>query len=246
MTVEPQPVKSDPEVVVVRRPMGKAAALDRDTVVDAAVALAAREGFGALSMRRVAADLGVGTMSLYWHVETREELIELMFDRAIAGQLLDVVPTDWREALAQIARATHAAFSANVWLKDVPFVKRMGVGIVEHVEQSIAAVENMDLPLAHRMAAVSLVDTFVRGWVLDHSLGPEGTTMPPPLTEQAAERLAAGHYPRYATVVAVGTAIADWAAAQDFEVGLAVVLDGIGVAVERGRMPGMSLVDPCP
>ncbi len=243
MTTVAGPVKSIVEVVVARRPPGRAVPLGRDTVVDAAIALVSREGFDALSMRRVAADLGVGTMSLYWHVATREDLVDLMVDRTISGQLLDSVPADWREALTQIARAMRSVFTANLWMKDAHFSKRLGAGIVEHIEQSITAVDGMGLPLAHRMAAVGIVDSFVRGWVLDHDQEPDGLTIPPALTEEADARLAAGDFPRYAAIVTGEGAGHDWAASQDFEVGLAVVLDGIEVAVARGRMPGMAPTD---
>ena len=60
---------------------GPKAELSLERIVDAAVALADREGLGALSMRRVATELGVGTMSLYRHVPGKGELLDLMLDR---------------------------------------------------------------------------------------------------------------------------------------------------------------------
>jgi AcrR family transcriptional regulator len=236
---------------VPKRSDTRAPQLDRDAVVDAALALVARDGFGALSMRRVAADLGVGTMSLYWYVPTREDLVDLMVDRAIRGQLLDAVPADWRSALEQIARAARDAVTANAWLRDAHTFRRLGVSVLAHIDQSIEAVEGIELPFAHRMAAVSIVDTYVRGWVLeDRDAGDRdadgGLQSLPPLTDEAAEQLAAGAFPRFAEIIAQDWAAADWRAAQAFEVGLAVVLDGIEAAVARGRMPTMPMPAPLP
>ena len=54
--------------------------LSRADIVDVAVAIADAEGTEAVSMRRIARDLRVGAMSLYWHVESKEELHQLMLD----------------------------------------------------------------------------------------------------------------------------------------------------------------------
>lgn len=86
-------------------------ALTRDLIVQAAITLVEREGARALTMRKVAAELGVGTMSLYNHVSDRDTLVECLA-QAVLGEF-DVLaaapaPADWREG----ARALVAAFRA--------------------------------------------------------------------------------------------------------------------------------------
>ena len=66
-----------------RPPRGRARGLSRQQIVRAALQIADREGLDALTMRRVAQRLGAGTMSLYWHVRNKDELIELMRDEEI-------------------------------------------------------------------------------------------------------------------------------------------------------------------
>src|SRR5687768_86463 len=87
--------------------------LNLPRIVDAAVALADREGLGALSMRRVAAELGVGTMSLYRHVPGKGELLDLMLDK-VGGMNEDPSTwdsiTDWRGALEKLARGLWKQF----------------------------------------------------------------------------------------------------------------------------------------
>src|SRR5262245_55293692 len=67
--------------------------LDRDRIVDAAIALADRDGLDSLSMRRLGQELGAGATSLYWHVRSKDELLDLVLDRII-GEVMTEVPTD--------------------------------------------------------------------------------------------------------------------------------------------------------
>lgn len=209
--------------------------LTRDQVVDAAVRLLERDGYAGLSMRRVAQELDVGTMSLYWHVSDREELLDLVFDRVVGTQVLDEVPGDWRTALAQIARAALRLFEDNPWILDMGPRPALGVVVLQHVEQSIAATVSTGLTFEDRMTAVSVIDDYVLGHVLHRHVRPAGDG-PPVLSEAARERLDAGDFPLYAEVAEDEDAHRAHVSAQGFERGLAVILDGIAVAVESGRM----------
>ncbi len=85
-------------------------------VVEAAMALASRDGFEALSMRRLAAELGVGAMSLYTYVPGREELFELMIDRAWADRGHADRSIGWRRQVEQIADQAWAMYRRHGWL----------------------------------------------------------------------------------------------------------------------------------
>jgi AcrR family transcriptional regulator len=79
--------------------------------------IADAEGFEAVSIRRVAAALGAGPMSLYRYISAKSDLVALM-DDAIMGEALvpgGQLPADWRAALAMIARRTRAALLAHPW-----------------------------------------------------------------------------------------------------------------------------------
>ncbi|MGH3744341.1 MAG: TetR/AcrR family transcriptional regulator, partial [Mycobacteriales bacterium] len=189
------------------------------------------------SMRRVAQELDVGTMSLYWHVADREELLDLVFDRVVELQVLDEVPGDWRTALARIARGALRLYEQNPWILDVGPRPTVGVVVLQHVEQSIAATLSTGLSFEDRMAAVSVLDDYVLGYVLRRHVRPAGDG-PPLLSETARERLDAGDFPLYAEVADDAAAHQDYGSAQAFERGLVLILDGIAVAVESGRMGG--------
>ena len=99
------PIWARPEPAT-RRPR-----FSREQIASAALAIADAEGLRAVSMRRVAADLGAGTMSLYRYISTKDDLIALM-DDALMGAVLvpaDELPADWRAALATLDTAPFDA-----------------------------------------------------------------------------------------------------------------------------------------
>ena len=69
-------------------------------------------------MRRIARELGAGTMSLYHYVRSKDELLALMWD-VVIGELIvpdDELSGDWRDALSKLARATRRAFKNHPWI----------------------------------------------------------------------------------------------------------------------------------
>jgi AcrR family transcriptional regulator len=98
---------------------GTAPALTRERVVDAALSLAEREGLAELSMRRLAAELGAGTMSLYNHVADKEDLYDGMVEQVLGGvRVAD--RDDWREVVATWANDSRGALLDRIDL--IPLV----------------------------------------------------------------------------------------------------------------------------
>ena len=96
---------------------GDSAELGRTAIVRAAVAIADVEGIEALSMRRVAAALGSGAMSLYRHVPGKDELLLLMRDAVFAElPLPPEPPSSWRAALELTARTQWRLYRRHSWL----------------------------------------------------------------------------------------------------------------------------------
>ena len=95
--------------------------LTLERIVASAIAVADAEGLDAVSMRRVAAKLGVGTMSLYRYVPGKNELLDLMLDRVSdpgdAAQRLR--GRDWRGVLETYAHGTWDLYTSHPWLLQV-------------------------------------------------------------------------------------------------------------------------------
>ena len=142
--------------------------LDREMVVRAAIAVADEEGPEAISMRRIAARLGVGTMSLYWHVASKEELIDLVGDAVIGEEALPERPSgDWCADLRLLARRRRALMHRHPWLAALlHLASRPGPNALAHAEFSLAAVADLGLDAATSFSIPNAVDDYVRGAVL--------------------------------------------------------------------------------
>jgi AcrR family transcriptional regulator len=95
------------------------ATLNRDRVLDAGVALADTEGLGALTMRRLARGLQVEAMSLYNHIDNKDDLLDGMLDRVAAEMELPTGGTRWRHDTRRRAVSAHAALLRHPWAATV-------------------------------------------------------------------------------------------------------------------------------
>ena len=92
---------------------------DRRRIVAAAIELADAEGLGALSMRRVADALGVGTMSLYTYVPGKAELLDVMLDTVLAEAARPDGAGGWRAGLERRARENWALYHRHPWMLQI-------------------------------------------------------------------------------------------------------------------------------
>jgi AcrR family transcriptional regulator len=141
------------------------ATIRRQQIVDAAVALADAEGLAAVSMRRLAEQLGLGTMTLYSYVSGKDELLDLMRDEVSRAMLVpEPLPRNWREALWEIAVRTRVALEGHPWTLDAePQRPRRRINTMRHIEQSLSVVEMMGVDLKTGGAVLMAIDDYVVG-----------------------------------------------------------------------------------
>src|SRR5271170_2440123 len=94
--------------------------LSLERIVGAAIRIAVRDGLGAVSMSRVAADLGASTMSLYRYVSAKDELVKLMVDAAFGTPPAIGPDEGWRSALSRWAWAMRSGFQRHPWVVRIP------------------------------------------------------------------------------------------------------------------------------
>jgi AcrR family transcriptional regulator len=153
-------------------PAARRPRFSRDQIAAAALAIADSDGFEAVTMRRIAAALGAGTMSLYRYIETKDDLLALI-DDAILGEALvpGDLPADWREATAVVARRSVRAYLSHPWAIQA-LQGRAAVGAsagpnaARHFEQCLAAVAGSPLSPLGRLDLLGIVDDYVYGHVL--------------------------------------------------------------------------------
>jgi AcrR family transcriptional regulator len=144
-----------------------APALSRAEIVDAAIAIADAEGSGAISMRRIAQVLRAGTMSLYWHVANKEQLLDLMLD-ALIGEFDVPEPTgDWREDLRAQARGERATLLRHAWVMDFLGGRPpLGPNTLLQLDRHLAALDGLGLDVEATMNILGTMQTYVLGSVL--------------------------------------------------------------------------------
>ena len=106
------------------RGRGRRDPLSRRQIVTVALSIADEEGLEAVSMRRIAKELGTGAMSLYHYFDSRDELLELMGDTVASEMLVPNLPAHWRDVLVAIAGHTRAMFLNHPWMLATPMANR--------------------------------------------------------------------------------------------------------------------------
>ncbi len=147
---------------------GEQTPLTQDALVQAALVVLERDGLDALSMRRVAAELGLQAASLYWHVRNKEELLELLADAALAGIDLSASAGGWRDQAWVLAHRYRVLLKSR---RDVPrliagrfVVGRHASTMMEHV---LGVFRQAGFSPGGAAAAMYLLSvTYVQGFVL--------------------------------------------------------------------------------
>jgi AcrR family transcriptional regulator len=138
---------------------GPRAELDVDRIVGAAVDIANAEGLEAVSMARVAKQLGFTTMSLYRHVRSKDELLQLMWN-ASARTLGDWSPegSTWRERLTAWALRQREVLEENLWITQLPMsTPPLAPSSLTWVELGLAALDDVDAPDHVKIRVLGLI-----------------------------------------------------------------------------------------
>ena len=147
-----------------RRARGPKPSLGLDEIVRAAVEVADAEGLPAVTMRRVATDLGFTTMALYRHIPGKHELVELMVDTVVAPPPDAEQPTDWRTALTAWAHAYYRTMFGHPWLLGAEAVgATFGPNRVAFMERGLRALAATGLSSADKLAVLLTVTGYTHG-----------------------------------------------------------------------------------
>jgi len=137
-----------------------------DTIVTAATALADADGLDAVTMRRLAGNLGVVPMTLYTYVPGKAELLDLMLDAAYQRmRRTDTAGQPWRERVATIAAENRALFETHPWAVAITTGRPpLGPGLMAKYEHELAALDGIGLDDVQMDAALTHLLTFVQAW----------------------------------------------------------------------------------
>ena len=150
-------------------------------------------------MRRVAQQLNVGTMSLYYYVKTKDDLIAVMDDALMSEALLPSLPRSWKRAITEIATRTHAIFLRHPWALVSMRSAPPGINAMRHMEQCLEALAETSLSAKQKLTLLAMIDDFVFGHALREAASEKAVDM-----EFAAAQVATGNFPRIAEVFSDG------------------------------------------
>ena len=149
------------------RPARRARGLSLSDIVATAIEVADAEGTEAVSMRRIARELRVGAMSLYWYVTSKEELHQLMLEKVQAESEAPAPSGDWRADLRIYARNARAALLRHPWAIDfLGHGPPLGPNDARNAERLIAALDGLGLDIATVSYVTMTVGTYVLGAAL--------------------------------------------------------------------------------
>jgi AcrR family transcriptional regulator len=144
---------------------GPQPAYSLDQIADAAIRIADTEGLEALTMRRLATEIGAGAMSLYRYVSGKTDIVDLMSDRVL-GEIELKPYADWRSGLLWLARALRDHMHRHPWLAMVPRsatpLGPHGLHLTEHL---MGIMDGLGLSIDEMMVSVGLVTIYVHGTV---------------------------------------------------------------------------------
>jgi AcrR family transcriptional regulator len=138
--------------------------LSREQIVRAAMDLADASGLESVSIRRIAARLDAGPTSLYWHVRSKDDLYELMFDAAYAEVVFPEPSGDWRADLRLCALRIHQVLSDHPWLVLLGIQPAMGPNIRRFSAFATSVLGPAGLDRRDRIEIIAIVNNYLLGF----------------------------------------------------------------------------------
>lgn len=203
--------------------------LTRERALVTAMTIADADGLDALTMRRLASELGVEAMSLYHHVANKDDILDGMVESVFAEIELPPTGTDWITAMTVRARSARAALIRHPWALGLIESRRSpGPALLRHHDAVLGACRAAGFSIEMGAHAFSLIDSYIYGFVLqqinlpfDHGADLADAVesiMPPELTTE---------YPHLAELTVEHVLQVGYNYADEFEFGLELILHAL-------------------
>ena len=214
--------------------------LSKERVLDAAVALAARDGIESLTMRKLAAELGVGVMTLYHYVPNKDELLDGMVDLVFSEIEPPSTDVDWKTAMRRRAISTREALNRHRWAVGLMESRTTpGPASLRLHNAVLACLREAGFSIEMTIHAYSVQDAYIYGFALQEKNLPFETAEESAAVAEAQVRefaelaeerkmaTLAQEFPYLAEVVGGHVASVGVDLAKEFEWGLDLILDAL-------------------
>jgi AcrR family transcriptional regulator len=200
----------------------------------AAITLADAEGIEAVTMRKLARELGVEAMSLYHHVANKDDILDGMVDLVFAEIELPAEDADWTTAMRDRARSLRAALLRHPWAIGIMESRRApGPATLRHHDAVIGCCRRAGFSVEMSAHAFSLLDSYIYGFVLQEVSLPfeDGDDLAEVLDAMTPDGFAES-YPHFAELAAEYVLRPGYSYGDEFAFGLGLVLDALRRAAE--------------
>lgn len=221
-----------PSTAGTRRP-----ALSAERVVRAGLDLADRLGVEALTIRRLADELGVKPMTIYHHVPSKEAILDGMVDLVFAELYAPEPDRNWRDELRRRALSVRAALRRHPWAPPLMESRTTpGPQTLAHHEAVLACLRSGGLSLQLTAHAAAVLDSYLYGFALQEANLPfGGGEQLGELAESIVEAMAPDAYPRMAEFTREHVMRPGYSFGASFDFGLDMLLDGLANAAAKER-----------
>lgn len=202
-------------------------ALSAERIVDAAVRVADEGGLSRVSMRNVAAELGVEAMSLYHHVANKEALLDGLADWVFTRIDLPVPDDPWRAAMRDRAGSARRVLAAHPWALGLIESRTPGPALLAHHDAVLGCLRANGFTVPMATHAFSAIDAYVYGFVLTEQTMPFAAGQEREYAAGIEEHLPADRYPHLAETLREQVIDPGFAFSDEFDFGLELILDGL-------------------
>jgi AcrR family transcriptional regulator len=210
--------------------MAKARApLSKDRVMSAAIKLADKGGIGSLSMRKLAQDLAVEAMSLYNHVQNKEDILNGMVDVVFSEIDMPSSGGDWSAAMRRRAISARQALLRHPWAIGLMESRvQPGPATLRHHDAVLRSLRSAGFSVEMAAHAYSLLDSYIYGFTLNELALPfESSNKVAEVAGNIMREFAAGQYPYLAEMAVEHAMKPGYNYGDEFEFGLNLILDGL-------------------
>lgn len=203
--------------------------LTRDKVLAGAIELADEIGFESLTIRKLAERLGVGAMTIYHHVPSKDEIIDGMVEIVFGEIGKPPVDVDWRSAMRQRCVSARKVLNRHPWAAPLMESRTSpGPTTLSHHDAVISCLRNGGLSIQMTAHAYAILDSFVYGFAFEEATLPAGDGEGlAAVAEQIAASFPADEYPHLAELTFEHVLKPGYDFGNSFEFGLDLIIDGL-------------------
>ncbi len=214
--------------------------LTRERVLRAALDMADELGVESLSMRRLGSRLGVEAMSLYNHVEGKEDVLDGILELVIGEIAVPAAGVDWRTAMRERAVSARQAFSRHPWAAALMDSRTSsGPDRLRYFDAMIGCLAGAGFPLETVGRALSILDSYIYGFAIQRgNMAAEGDDRAEDRAGKMRGAAPDESYPHLARMIE-WTMEHGYDEGTDFEFGLSLILDGLERLLPSDRKSGL-------